>query len=264
MTFGAIGNYGRLGNQFFQAASTIGIALSRGLKPDFPSSISQTDLGSLCGLHGTLQPKDLDTSYVVHEEHGTYYNISLPVESRMISLFGYFQSPLYFDNYRAELKSLFKINAQITKQILEELPEIKSSTSVALHIRRGDYLNLGHIYKNLDIDYYIKALNSLDKVDTVIITSDDITWCRKNFQMLPYKIIFSPLGDHLHDFALLALSKNLIMSNSSFSWWAAYLKMLHFGNGTVIAPKPWYTPDGPLTKLNRNDFYLSHWKVIDV
>jgi hypothetical protein len=55
----------------------------------------------------------------------------------------------------------------------------------------------------------------------------------------------------------------LIMANSSFSWWAAYLKMLHFGNGTIVAPKPWYNLTGRFDVLNTDDFYLEHWNLIN-
>lgn len=263
LTFGAIGKQGWLGNQLFQVASTIGIARSHGLKWEFPESISGTEFGSLCNLTGLLKVDELVTAFNYPEHQGTYYKIALPADKPLISLSGYFQSPLYFDKYRAEIKKVLRVNGHVLRRVEREVPEVAWANAVAVHVRRGDYLGLRNIYNILNIEYYLDALSRFKQVDVVLVASNDMEWCKEKFQGLPYKIVFSPFkNDPIHDFVLLARAKSLVMANSSMSWWAAYFKMLYFGNGTIISPKPWYVRNGPLGTLNSREFYLDHWNII--
>ena len=144
------------------------------------------------------------------------------------------------------------------------VPEVILPNTVAMHVRRGDYLQLNHIFNVLPISYYTAALSRINKIDNLIITSDDIPWCQDHFAKLPYKVIYSPFLDVRYDFLLLSRSKRLVMANSSLSWWAAYIKMLHFGNGTVIAPRPWFNLTGPNAKWNSDNFYMPHWQVLTI
>lgn len=267
LTFGEIGRYGRLGNQLFQVASTIGIANSLGVKYDFPSHISETEVGSLFGLNGDLHPSNLESAVTLYEEAATYYNITLPhgLTDGIFSLFGYFQSPLYFNEHAPILKTILSLKPHFFHSAEKAIPEIVFSDTVAIHVRRGDYLALSHLYNVLTIEYYVRALNSLGDIGTVIVTSDDMEWCREMFVSLPYNFIFSPFKDAIYDFVLLTRARKLVMANSSFSWWAAYLKRLHFGNATtIIAPSPWYNPRGALAHANSNELYLAEWDIIHI
>ena len=54
-------------------------------------------------------------------------------------------------------------------------------------------------------------------------------------------------GDEIEDFNLLASSKNIIMANSSWSWWAAYLCPNE--SKKIIAPKNWFSDGVQRIKL---------------
>lgn len=270
-----------------QVAATIGIAHSLNLNWAFPATIDALPVGTLFGFQGSLDPQEIESAYVLKEIRPQFYNVSAQYHSTfsssssssssatttrpdphaaantIISLEGYYQWHQYFDQIQETLRQLLQIQPEILERVETELPEVTYPDTVALHVRRSDYLSYRYIYNVLRIRYYAAALALLDdeeKIGTVIVLSDDIPWTKQFLVHLPYKIMYSPFEDEpLLDFTVLARCRRLIMANSSFSWWAAYLKMMFFGNGTVVAPVPWYTPTGPNARLNSMDFYFPHW-----
>lgn len=166
---------------------------------------------------------------------------------------GYWQNHLYFDEYKDEIKRYFKFKDRLndkTKELLDEI-RLKDNT-VSLHVRRGDYL-YKKIYKGCgDINYYISAvkyiLSHIPNPQFYII-SDDIIWCKNNlndyFDKQPVKYIDWNKGiESYQDMLIMSVCKHNIISNSSFSWWGAYLN--EHNKNIVCAPKRWnniYAPD---------------------
>jgi len=76
---------------------------------------------------------------------------------------------------------------------------------------------------------------------TFFIFSDDITSVARDFEETvdkKHEIVFVSKGNftRFHDLFLMTKCKHLIMANSTFSWWAAYLN--RHKNKIVIAPLP--------------------------
>ena len=84
-------------------------------------------------------------------------------------------------------------------------------------------------------DYYERAM-AMFPDEKFVIYSDDPEWCKEHFK--GDNIQVTGRGNEIEDFNLLASSKHIIMANSSWSWWAAYL----CPNETkkIIAPKKWF------------------------
>jgi len=53
---------------------------------------------------------------------------------------------------------------------------------------------------------------------------------------------------------LMSKMKNLILSNSTFAWWGAYLNQ---NNSTIIIPDPWFGP--AYTDKNTEGLYYKTW-----
>lgn len=146
----------------------------------------------------------------------------------------YFQDPKYFDKYRDEIRKLYGKG-------------ISENNFVAIHVRRGDYVNNPFYVDLSTTDYYQKAMAEFPD-DNFMIFTDDIDFCIDYFQGDRFQMNYESEIDALNT---MASCKGIIMANSSFSWWAAYLS-----KAKVIAPKAWYADGLERTKL------LPEWKTI--
>lgn len=140
----------------------------------------------------------------------------------------YVQEPDYFDAYREEIREMF----------MEKADQLDM---VAIHVRRGDYVHNPFYVDLWDNGYYERAMMEFPDSDFLVF-SDDIEWCKR--QPLFAGCEFSEGKTELEDMSLMSSCKGIIMANSSYSWWGAYLS-----NAKVIAPKEWYSDRIERTKL---------------
>lgn len=281
LTFLNLGRLGRLGNHLFQAAATVGVALAHDLCWAFPAEAAHSDIGRLFE-HDLWQLNLTGVQHVpVHyESNQNYYEIELPVDDDdgpVLSLAGYFQALRYFDYHRDRIRGLFAFKSELVEAVEVQFPARTLQRAVGIHVRRGDYLSEPQTYTNLGIDYYEQALEVLDAriaggIELVVVVSDDVEWCRRELVgRLPYPLEFSPFDDDddddngkYLDFVLLASCRHLVIANSSFSWWAAYLKRLD-ETGLVVGPRPWYNRTSRLGHVSNSiDFYPPGWLLVDV
>jgi len=164
---------------------------------------------------------------------------------------GFFQSEKYFPN------SIFIWNlftpSNLIQNYLKKYNYLKSYSTCAVHIRRGDYLKLSHIHTPQTLAYYKKAM-SLMSVQKYILFSDDIQWCKNEFQGNEFVFIENE-KDYIEIFLQAQCNHNII-SNSTFGWWGAYLNKNK--NKKVIAPAKWFGSD----KHNGKDVVPLSWKKI--
>ena len=274
VTFPDIGKRGRLGNQLFQIAATVGIAKRNRLEWVFPPTIEDCAAGKLLVLK-TQRPLPKKGQVRVTERSQLYYDVALkPNDTHSIfAISGYFQSLRYFENSLSSLKPVLQISGQLIDKVAFAMQHVHLENSIGLHVRRGDYIKLNNLYGVLDENYYLSAISLARNHNLhngrIIIVSDDVEWC-KNYLMakmgtLGKKIMFSPFSnDELLDFVLLYLTRHNIIANSSFSWWAAFLKRIHEPSipRFVVAPRYRYNTTGRLAYLNANQIYPSDWILL--
>lgn len=166
---------------------------------------------------------------------------------------GYWQNTDYFLGIADTLRNELKYMGELSSQEDALLNSIRKDDSIAVHVRRGDYRSekIRSVYVTQDEEYYH---NAIDRAKTSIrndepvlyFFSDDIEWCRNCFSdyenavFVDNTISSSPLVDML----LMQNAKCLVMSNSTFSWWSAWLSDRK--DKVVLAPLRWYRDD----KLN--------------
>jgi hypothetical protein len=244
---------GRLGNNLFQIATVISEAKRLNTDFVFPYTTTAGHRGerivdlSMFNYNFNRVSKELITFPLVAEKQFHYVELNIKDNTK---LHGYFQSNKYFDNVKNELlKNYF----QPSNNVVYNLSKYNISTnSLGISVRRGDYLMLQDNHCVLSIEYYQNAINEyfLDNTEEIYIFSDDIDWCRSIF------------GDEVHyvedtvgtQLFLMSKMKHLILSNSTFAWWGAYLNQ---NNGYVIVPNPWFGPN--YGDKNTKDLHLPNW-----
>lgn len=152
---------------------------------------------------------------------------------------GFFQTNKYYSHFTNKNRD-FKIRQKYRQRFQERYPDISKQKILVLHMRRGDYKqfyieDLKDQDFRLPLDYYLKCLDSIDDLNTyhVYIVGDEID-IKEN--ELPCEVSIEK-NDMITDFQLMMEANALIISNSSFAWWAAILNKKE--NKAVYAPKYW-------------------------
>ena len=246
---------GRLGNQMFQYATLYAVAKQNGYDFGVPySRVNSSDEFKKFYLPEifSLSAKDSSEMSVTKRFQEKYHHFDPDLLSILdnTDIFGYFQTEKYFINFKEEIKkefSFFEKTKNFCESFKKSLPSNKKIISI--HVRRGDYLKISHIHPPCSINYYQKAINYFDKNSFFLLFSDDMPWCVENFKGDKYSFF---QNNHHTSLCMMSLCDGHIISNSSYSWWGAWL-----GNvDVVIAPKNWFGPDGP---QDYQDIYCKKW-----
>lgn len=260
-----LGNNGRLGNQLFQIAACFGVSVNEKgfvLLPEWNYKN--------CFKNKYIIPtaEILSTPINVYREESFSYNpITInsfaqnKINTNVNALFGYFQSEKYFKHIEALIRKLFEPSEEILKKLQEKYPLFRNGAvknACSIHVRRGDYVNNPY-YAQLGMDYYNSAMWELRKMKQGhynLIFSDDIEWCKQNFEYNPNNIFIEGNSD-IEDLFLMSWCRYNIGANSSFSWWGAWLNNQE--GAIKIFPKKWF---GEVAKLDTKDLYLQSWITI--
>lgn len=174
---------------------------------------------------------------------------------------GYWQDPKYFIGIEHLLSESFAFKLPLNEKNKRIHDIICSTTSVGIHVRRGDYLKKARYRGVCDMKYYTLAIQQV--LQQMIqphfyFFSNDIGWCKEHLTpLLPqdqYTFIdWNKETESYIDMQLMTQCKSLIIANSSFSWWAAYLNKRA---NLIIAPKTWFNTQPPL------QIQLDSWQLI--
>jgi hypothetical protein len=184
-----------------------------------------------------------------------------------IILSGYFQNEKYFRGISETIRQDFSFKNPLTGKNAETARQITDKQSVAIHIRRGDYLN-ANIRSNFaipDKTYYenaIKYITSHIENPEFYIFSEDFEWIKENLNLegCPVTFIDRNKGkDSYRDMQLMSLCKHNIIANSSFSWWAAWLNSNR--DKIIVAPGQWFREEQKNRLLD--GFYPEGWTCMN-
>jgi hypothetical protein len=261
---------GGLGNQLFQIAAVLNYAKSFNFKPVFTNKKQlherDGDVGGFTYWHIfnttnllNLEPINESDYRGFYEEQFNYTPLFKIKKNAMLK--GYFQSPKYVTPVRKEMLDLLWSNEDVSQKVNTAYQSIKDKFStenlISVHIRRGDYLNLSTYHNNLEIEYYVNAINQLPEPYPIIVFSNDQDWCKKELsQHIKNEMYFVALKDY-EELLLMSKIKNNIIANSSFSWWSTYLNT--HKDKVTIAPKIWFGPEGI---KDWSDIYDTDWIIL--
>lgn len=230
VTFDLLGQLGRLGNQLFQIAATIGAARRSHCACTFPDWPYEAYFAGLPRDPGRPPPRPplMEKSYL-------YQPLDIVQTCHLV---GYFQSEKYFAHCAGEIRRALAPREPLRAQLEARFSAVLALHPCAIHVRRTDYIanpgyaDLGHG------DYYERAMSVFGRETLFLLFSDDLAWCRRRFWEHRQRIMFVEGLTEIGDFFLMSACAHQIIANSSFSWWAAWLNASP--SKRVIAPLHWF------------------------
>lgn len=201
---------------------------------------------------------------VYHEERWGYCPEAQALKDGAY-LDGYFQSEKYFKDIEQEIRNdlRFRKNAFGGEGVIYK-ERIMGLNSVGVHIRRGDYL-IHEVLNICNSRYYAKSIAHMrDRLKSphFFIFSDDLGWCRKNIDASDCSFVNIRASEKnpAIDLQLMSLCKHNIISNSTFSWWAAWLNENH--EKIVISPYRWFNDESYNVRALQ-DTIPDSWELMD-
>jgi hypothetical protein len=239
---------GRLGNNMFMIAH----AYVKGLNYNKQMVVAKDQLV----YEGNDYSQNIFSKFEFIEKFEDNGNCNPPVpSSNQYTIYsGYYQSEKYFEKYSENIKSMFGAPLEFINKIRTEIPVIFNTEVTVINVRRGDYLYYPTYHPVVSPEYIHKAL-TLVPSNQYIVASDDIPWCKEHLN-IPNAIYLEGWKSH-EQLWIMSMCHHYIISNSSFSWWAAYLSR-HPGK-IVIAPETWFGPEAP---QDWKYMYCKDWTIL--
>lgn len=172
-------------------------------------------------------------------------------------LCGFFQSWRYFDLYREILMEEFRPQKKyISSQAAALMEDCRANKrSVGVHIRRGNY----KVCRDwlIDESFFVEAIGEMKALfnqDIALLVfcnepgfAEALLTNEQNVHFVSAEGFFSGF----EEFSILSACANQIISNSSFSWWAAYLNQNQKKKVIALVFNHW-----------REDYYLPDWMML--
>ena len=161
---------------------------------------------------------------------------------------GYFPADIETDISEEDLHYFIReylLSSETFSERLAKMQNVVDENSLVINIRRGDYYSVPQINEVFGIDtvtYVEEAVKNLQGTvipSKIIFVSDDLQWCKENLSHLSSvaPCIFEKQGsDMFDDLALVASAPYLILTNTTFGYWGAYI-------GELLAQKIVLSPD---------------------
>ena len=194
-----------------------------------------------------------------NEKHGEFDHFYELAGNRIV-VNSYCNSPRYFLEYGDEIRETVRSLRHPSSEFSNMASLAKETQPLALHVRLGDYKNLAKIYGRVDPRYFSSSLDlqmQLNGERDIWLFSDEPALAFDLLRDSKHKIIVPPdlqKLSGLETVLTMASCSGLVASNSSFSWWAAYLNQDM--NARVIFPRPFFALGGP---SEPKDWLLENW-----
>jgi len=187
---------------------------------------------------------DRKSNLVIPNGTGQDKALNFSTKQLKISLIGYFQSFIYAESLLPDLKRVLDSKFRDDYAISDYLSVAGRSTSLSIHLRLGDYFERKNKRFGVVSQEYIlnsiRHLSVTEKFDDTLLFSNDTESAMRLFSHTNIQnlTLIPSETSTLESLFLMSNSPNLVISNSTFSWWAAFLPAE--SDKIVIAPSPWF------------------------
>ena len=226
---------GRTGNRMFEVATACAVAWDNDAEAYFPDFDPSSDEFRHIFFRCKTTPPPAPVEFVWPQPKGAGEYQPIPFQPNMQTN-GFFQDERYFSRYRDRLLKLFRPHRKDLEYIRKKYKDIlDDSKSVSVHLRYY-YAEDPKIAQH-DQEYFTKAMALFPKDSLFVVTSDNMAFARKNIPTDWGRVVFIENEPPYIDFFLQSLCKHNIISNSTFSWWSAWLN--ENSSKIVVRPRVW-------------------------
>ena len=252
---------GGLGNQMFQISHVLSQSWRYGAECILPPQSNTQNQGNNTSKYINNIFKQLNFSNLINcndsifEKSFSFNHINLD-GLKSIRFHGYYQSSKNFYGFDNEIKDIFKIDNETKEKIVKKYPNIIKDNSVSIHVRRGDYNNFYNVHPVITKEYILNCLSKIYDTSNLYFFSDDKQWVVDNFSDMNFE--FVELDYDYEELWSISLCNKTIMSNSSFSWWGAFLNTNK--DKQIFCPSSWFGPNG---LKDYQDIFEPYFNVVD-
>lgn len=187
----------------------------------------------------------MSSRYMIEEDEMRFQKEIAFCAEKNLYLEGYWQSPLYFEDYADVIRKDFEIKTQIPVEVEDEMQSYKAENRplVMVGVRRyQECKQISYLTEHVCTqNYYLESMRYMAEqiADPLfIIFSQDCQWVKDNLTGL-YDVRIAKAKDGelsaISDLYIMSRCNHAIISNSSFYWWGAWLQKPE-GGKMVIAP----------------------------
>jgi hypothetical protein len=265
--------FGGLGNNLFQLATVYSIHKLCDVELQITSKTDRGNIG-IYGQETNLELSKLFSNEFIYNDqlilqkykhvdtdlNNTDYSYSEVPLYDNVCYQGYFQSDKYF--LGLDISKEFKLRSENIDRLKTEYASLFDKKTISLHYRLGgdrvtDFMQNYH--KNVSIDYYKQALEvaqyNPDEYN-ILVFSDRMDQCKELLKELDYPFYFIQNENNVLDFTMMSLCNVNIVSNSTFSWWAAYMNQ-NDHKKIIVTESEWFGPG--YKHFNLTDTFPSSW-----
>ena len=210
------------------------------------------------------------SQWVTHVERGVDYDEAFRDLPDQSYLCGYWQSYRYSAGIGKTLLEELSPAEPLSSRSLHVGEAMAGPSSVALHVRRGDYFSLAsasQFHGVLPMAYYSEAIERVRAavpLPRFFVFSDDQEWCKLHLPLAAAEVVHvdhNPGSDAWQDLVLMGFCRHHIIANSSFSWWGAWLADQRWDASSrqVIAPGHWFGGG----RSDTRDRFPRHWQKVE-
>ena len=259
--------FGNLGNLLFQYATAVSLGNGRAVGvTDSPKTLAQ--LKEYAELFDGLETVEREPADAVRVDQYRCDHTEFPdTGGRDLFISGYFQSEQYFD--KDLVYGMFKPSDVRVSRLKEKFGDWLARPGVTgISVRRGDYLRQAAWHPFVGERYFFDCFARLPEVRDFVVCSDGMEWCRRFFpKAFPDRRFLFVEGESvLNQLYVHTLCANNIVSNSSFSWWGAWLgeqRRRRGGScGVTLAPSMWLGYEPKRRGATWDDVYFDGMKVV--
>ena len=244
---------GQLGNRMFQVATASALAWDHGAEPFFPTISPSSEDGQHVFFRCNLKACSSPPLTIWHEPRFSFTPISY---SPNMALVGYFQSEKYFAHYRKRLLTLFAPRSDDNAYIRQKYGwALDQPITVGIQLRSYRKEDPpSRIYPQFGKHYLEKALSFFPKNALFIVSSNDQNYASSSLPAWVKNVLFLRGEPPYIDLFVLSMCHHIVISNSSFGWWAAWLN--NNPRKRVVRPNPIFYG------LPTQDYYPSSWIAV--